>query len=126
LPLNILLVDDNVSFCDALRRWIGRDPDLNIVGAAHDGREAILLAAQLHPDIVLMDISMPELNGIDATRAITSTDDKVRVIGMSLFAEKSLQAAMRGAGACSFVSKEHAARDLLTAIHTVAGDNVEK
>jgi DNA-binding NarL/FixJ family response regulator len=120
IPLiNILLADDDIRFCQAVKDWIQKDPGFRVVGEAHDGRQAVSLATTLKPDVILMDLAMPEFNGIDATREITHSHDTVRVIAMSLHSENRLKTEMFRAGAADYVIKENIARDLLPAIRAV-------
>src|SRR5690349_3131661 len=96
----ILLVDDNRAIRDTLRTLLGEQPDLEIVGEARDGAEGVTLAASLQPDVVLMDVNLPRVNGILATRRITrGCDGAVRVIGFSLRTERTLIQRMMRAGA---------------------------
>jgi len=120
--INILLADDDVNFCRVVRDWVDKEPGLCVVGEAHNGRQAVAMAMEMKPDIVLMDVAMPDLNGIDATREIVDSQVGIRVIGISSHIEKQLQLAMLRAGACSYIVKENVARDLLPAIRSVSDE----
>jgi DNA-binding NarL/FixJ family response regulator len=89
---------------------------LAVVGEAGTGTAAVTLASQLVLDVVLMDVNMPEMNGIDATRAIRASFPTMRVIGLSMFDRGDQQAAMQDAGAVAYVSKNAPAEELLAAI----------
>ena len=112
----ILLVDDHQVVRQALAQLLGAESDLEVVGQAGTGTAAVALARQLAPDVVLMDINMPEMNGIEATRAIHAEFPSMRVIGLSMFDRGDQQAAMQAAGAVAYVSKTGPAEGLLAAI----------
>jgi CheY-like chemotaxis protein/anti-sigma regulatory factor (Ser/Thr protein kinase) len=114
--VRVLLADDHATMREGLARLLGEERDIEVVGQAADGQEAVRLAATLHPDVVLMDVSMPGLNGIEATRAIHDDSPDVRVIGLSMFEEAERAQAMRDAGADLYLTKSGPAADLLAAI----------
>lgn len=118
-PIKILLADDDAEFCQALRDWFDKEPELNVVGEARDGREAVSLALELEPNIILMDVVMPRLNGIEATRSIISTQAVIGVIALSFHAEKRFRAEMRSAGASAYVLKENVTQELVPIIRAV-------
>jgi DNA-binding NarL/FixJ family response regulator len=93
---------------------------IQIVGEASTGREAVELAQRLRPDIVVMDVSMPELNGIDATRRLLGELPGVRIIGLSMASDRRYVAAMLEAGALGYVLKNQASAALLLAVHAVS------
>jgi DNA-binding NarL/FixJ family response regulator len=119
MPTTFILADDHAIFRDGLRALLSAEPDFKIVGEAPNGRLAVELAARLCPDIVLMDIAMPDLNGIEATRRILHADPKIRVLALSMYADRHFVRAMLDAGASAYVIKTAASRDLLTAIREV-------
>ena len=115
----ILLADDHKLLVDGLRLVLDKERTLEVVGVATDGLEATRLAQQLHPDVVLMDISMPQQNGIDAARNILHILPQARIIMLSMHADRRfIQASLR-AGACGYILKESAAREVIAAINTV-------
>jgi PAS domain S-box-containing protein len=114
--IRILLADDHQVVRRALAQMLGAEADLTVVGEAGTGTAAVALAHELSPDVVLMDINMPEMNGIDATRAIHGTFPAMRVIGLSMFDPEEQQAAIQAAGAVAYVSKSAPAEALLAAI----------
>jgi PAS domain S-box-containing protein len=114
--IRILLVDDHAVVRHALAQMLGAEPDLEVVGEAADGKIGVELTKDLQPDVVLMDISMPVLNGTDATRQIYADCPGVRVIGLSMFGAAEQTAALRSAGAVAYVSKTAPTEELLAAI----------
>jgi two-component system, NarL family, invasion response regulator UvrY len=110
--LRIVLVDDHNMVRQGLRQVLGMYPDLWLVGEGRDGEEAIRLVEQWHPAAVVMDISMPKMNGIDATKIIKSKYPHIVVIGISVHASDQERIAITTAGACSLIMKESALADL--------------
>jgi DNA-binding NarL/FixJ family response regulator len=124
-PVRILLADDQPLLRTGFRMVLGAEDDLDIVGEAGDGVEAVDLARRLLPDVVLMDIRMPRMDGVAATRAIVDARLPVRVLILTTFdLDEYVVGALR-AGASGFLAKDVPAEDLVTAIRTVAaGDAV--
>jgi DNA-binding NarL/FixJ family response regulator len=124
-PVKLLLADDQPLLRTGFRMVLGSEPDLDIVGEAGDGAEAVDLARRLLPDVVLMDIRMPRMDGVAATRAIVAARLPVRVLILTTFdLDEYVVGALR-AGASGFLAKDVPAEDLVTAIRTVAaGDAV--
>jgi signal transduction histidine kinase/AmiR/NasT family two-component response regulator len=116
--IRIILVDDHLVMRQGLAGLLRAEPDLEIVGEASDGESAITVIREIEPDVVLMDISMPRTNGVQATRIIHSELPEVRVIGLSMFEEDEQAAAMREAGAVGFVTKSGPSEVLISAIRT--------
>ncbi len=114
--LRILLVDDHAMVRQGLRSVLENYPDLEVVGEAGDGEAAISIAAVLKPDVVVMDINMPKIDGIEATRHIVAEHPEVVVIGLSVQNEQPIEEAILQAGAAVFVTKERAAGQLYEAI----------
>src|SRR5437016_5722424 len=117
--LRILLADDHVVMRTGLRALLERQPNLEVVGESENGRETIALVASLRPDLVVMDVGMPVLNGIDATRTIVSENPTTAVIILSMHADESYVMRALKAGARGYLLKDSAPADLLSAIQAV-------
>jgi PAS domain S-box-containing protein len=115
--LRVLLVDDHALFRNALARLLKKEAGILVVGHAADGQEAIDMAATLNPDVILMDIGMPRVNGIDATRAIHRDHPNIRIVGLSMYEDEERAQAMRAAGACAYKSKGCSPAELISAIY---------
>jgi DNA-binding NarL/FixJ family response regulator len=119
-PVRVLLADDQPLLRTGFRMVLGAEVDLDIVGEAGDGAEAVDLARRLVPDVVLMDIRMPRMDGVAATKAIVDARLPVRVLILTTFdLDEYVVGALR-AGASGFLAKDVPAEDLVAAIHTVA------
>jgi DNA-binding NarL/FixJ family response regulator len=124
-PVKLLLADDQPLLRTGFRMVLGSEPDLDIVGEAGDGAEAVDLARRLLPDVVLMDIRMPRMDGVAATRAIVAARLPVRVLILTTFDLDDYVVGALRAGASGFLAKDVPAEDLVAAIRTVAvGDAV--
>src|ERR687891_1074619 len=100
MPIKILIADDHGVVAEGLKHLIEAQSDLEVIAIVGDGREAVRVAREVQPDVVLMDLSMPELNGADATRAILERDPKCRVIVLSMYAEREyVRRALKAGGA---------------------------
>ena len=123
--IRVLLVDDEAMTREALRDYISADPTLEVVGEAADGEVAIRQAAALRPDVVLMDMQMPVLDGVAATTAIHAADPEIRIIGLTTFATDRYVTPLLRAGASGYLVKDTRPRDILAAIHAaLAGESV--
>ena len=120
--IRVLLVDDHVILRQGVIQLLNAEPDIEVVGEATEGRAVVWLARQLLPDVVIMDVSLPGMNGMQATRAIRAALPEVQVIGLSMFEDKELGEAMREAGAVSYVSKMGPSNALIAAIRACRGD----
>jgi two-component system response regulator NreC len=118
--LRILLADDHAILRDGLVSLINSQPDMRVVAEAGDGSEAIEAAKHTNPDVVIMDISMPNMNGIEATRALKTEHPQVKVLVLSAYDNQAYLRQMLEAGATGYVSKNLAARELIQAIRIVA------
>jgi DNA-binding NarL/FixJ family response regulator len=118
-PFRILIVDDHVLFRDGLRALLSSVPDAELVGEATNGREAIVLAGQLQPDIILMDIKMPEMNGDEATREIVRLYPRTRILAVSMYDDDPWIFAVMRAGAHGYILKGADHEEMLHAIHAV-------
>lgn len=120
MKTRIILADDHKVMRAGLRNLISQESDLEVVAEASNGREAVELCHEHEPDLVLMDIAMPELNGIEACRQIRADLPRVRVLALSMHADKQYAAGMLGAGASGYLLKDCAYDELIEAIRTVA------
>jgi DNA-binding NarL/FixJ family response regulator len=114
-----LLVDDSPEFLGAATRFLAADPQIEIVGRALSARQAIEEAARLQPDLVLMDVAMPEMNGLVATRHIKGQPNPPRVIALTLYDNDEYRAQAQAAGADGFVAKSEFGTQLLPLIYTL-------
>ena len=105
--MKVLIVDDHGIVRQGLRALIRKRSDVEVVGKAEDGKAAIDLASKLAPDVVIMDVTMPNLNGADATRAITRKNPNTKVIALSMHADETIVREMFKAGACGYVLKSY-------------------
>jgi DNA-binding NarL/FixJ family response regulator len=123
--IRVLLADDQALVRDGFRSILDREPDLEVVGEAVDGVEALDLCARLHPDVVLMDIRMPRLDGLDATRRLLARPDAPRVLVLTTFDRNDWVYEALRAGAGGFLLKDVRAQALVDAVRTVAaGDRI--
>ena len=120
MSIRIIIADDHGIVRQGLQSLLEQEPDMEVVGEAEDGRKALSLVRELGPDILVMDITMPNLNGIDATRRIVSEFPGVKIIALSIHSGKRFVADMLKAGASGYVVKECLAKELVRAIRIVA------
>jgi DNA-binding NarL/FixJ family response regulator len=118
--MKVLLVDDHKIIRDGLRAILEKQPEIDVVGEAADGHEAIECAQQAGPDVIVMDVSMRGLNGIDATARIVSERPGIKVIGLSMNSDRRYVLAMLSAGAGGYILKDAASQELIHALRTVA------
>ena len=118
--LRILLVDDPIVMRTGLRALLERQPNLEVVGESENGRETVALAASLKPDVVVMDVGMPILSGIEATQTIVTQNPTVAVVILSMHADESYVMRALKAGARGYLLKDSAAADLIGAIQAIS------
>jgi two-component system response regulator NreC len=123
-PVRILLADDHAVLRAGLRALLDAEPDLRVVGEAATGEEAVEKAQALQPDVVVMDLSMPGVGGLEATRRINALGQKTRVLVLTMHAEEEFLLPVLEAGGSGYVRKTRADEDLTQAIRTVARDEV--
>ena len=118
--INILLADDHTIVRQGLKLILSAHSDLHVVGEAANGKEAVELAAKLKPDIVLLDVAMPELNGIEATRKMVEANPRLRVLVLSMHKEAVYVREILRAGARGYILKDAIDTELLNAVRSVA------
>ena len=114
--IRVLLVDDHAVLRAGMASLLNEEPDIEVVGEAWDGQMAVELAVELQPDVILMDVTMPRLNGIEATRRIVARLPQTWIIGLSMHDQESMALAMRTAGAKAYLSKDGRCETLIAAI----------
>jgi DNA-binding NarL/FixJ family response regulator len=119
VPIRVLIADDHEVVAEGLRRLVEAEGDMEVVACVGDGRQAVQQARDTRPDVVVMDLSMPELNGADATRAILERDARCRVIVLSMYAQREYVRRALKAGAAGYVVKRSAAKEVVEAIRAV-------
>lgn len=119
--IRVLLAEDQQIVREGIRALIERDPGLKVVGEAIDGEEAIRMVAELDPDVVLMNIGMPKVNGIQATKTIRETKPHLPILGLSGYDDDRFVFPMLDAGASGFLLKSISAAELVRALHVVHG-----
>jgi DNA-binding NarL/FixJ family response regulator len=118
--IKILLADDHTIVRQGLKLILSAHADMQVLAEAANGREAVELAAKLHPDIVLMDVAMPEVNGIEATRQMVAANARIRILVLSMHKESVYVREILRAGARGYILKDAIDTELLTAIRSVA------
>jgi len=119
MKLRIILVDDHAIFREGLRALLEGEQGMEVVAEADNGREAVRLAQELSPDVVVMDLTMPGINGVEATRRIISAAPKIKVIALSMHADRRRVADMLAAGASGYLLKSSVFDELIEAILAV-------
>lgn len=118
-PVSVLIVEDEALIRHALRVFVERDPELHVVGEAGDGATAIAQAKALKPDVILMDLQLPRINGIEATRAILETLPETRILVLTAFLTNDFVIPALQAGAAGYLVKDEEPEVITRAIHTV-------
>ncbi|MEW6594324.1 MAG: response regulator transcription factor [Thermodesulfobacteriota bacterium] len=120
-PLKLLVVDDHAVVRTGLKTLLAAEPDMTVVAEAANGQEACDRAKEMQPDVIIMDISMPIMDGIEATRRITADNPGAKILALTVHEDKQFFFSMLCAGACGYSSKQAAVQDLAAAIRQVAG-----
>ncbi len=120
MPIRILLADDHTVVRDGLRALLEKQPDMIVVAEAADGRDSVRLAEEMTPDVVIMDIAMPNMNGIEATRRIAASCPKTAVVILSMHQDESYVLRSLKAGAKGYLLKDSLRSDVIDAIRSVA------
>lgn len=118
--IRILLADDHAVVRQGFKMILGSQPDFEIVGEAGNGNEALAMAESLGPDVVVMDVAMPELNGIEATRRLATSSPRTRVLALSMHKDSVYVREILRAGARGYLLKDAIDRDLLEAVRAIA------
>jgi len=121
--LRILLADDHSFIREGLKGLIGKQSDMEVVGEANDGQEAVSKAAEYLPDIVVMDVTMPRMSGMQATKQIKKAHPRIKVLGLSMHEDTSYLRGLLEAGASGYVLKRSAPQELIQALRSVAEGN---
>jgi DNA-binding NarL/FixJ family response regulator len=121
--ITVLLADDHTMIRQGLRTLLSVEADIEVVGEADNGRQAVQLAQQLRPDVVVMDIAMPQLNGLEATRQIVGGDLAAKLIILSSYADSEYVHQLTAAGALGYLIKQTAASELISAVREVNRGN---
>jgi DNA-binding NarL/FixJ family response regulator len=124
MATRILLVDDHKIMRQGLKSLLAREPDMEVIGEADDGRTGLDMARELRPDVVLMDISMPGLNGIDATRRMLDVNPAMKVLALTAHSDRNMVREILKAGAMGYIVKDSAVEELVLAVHTAIGGRV--
>lgn len=124
MSIRIILADDHTIVRHGLNRLLQQEEDMEVIAQAADGHSTVELTRELSPDMVIMDIGMPDLNGIDATQQIAREFPQVKVIGLSMHSGKKFVVEMLNAGASGYLLKDCALEELTTAIKTVAAGQI--
>jgi len=117
--IRVLLADDHKMIRDGLHSLIAQEKGMEVIGETQDGKTTVKTAGKICPDVVVMDIGMPDLNGIEATRQIMATKRNIKVIGLSMHADRRYVSQMLKAGASGYLHKDDAFEELANAIRTV-------
>jgi len=119
VSVKVILADDHRIVREGLYSLLAKEPDMEVVGQADNGRATVEMARDLKPDVIVMDITMPQLNGIEATRQVLAGDSGVRVLALSMHSDKRFVAGVLGAGATGYLLKDCALEELVRAIRVV-------
>lgn len=122
--INVMVVDDHIVVRTGLKSLLGAQADIEVVAEANNGIEAIEKAVAIRPDVIVMDISMPEMDGMEATRKLYKKCPECKVLALTVHEDKQYFFEMLGAGAKGYISKKAASDELVTAIRAVASGNV--
>lgn len=124
MSIKIILADDHKVIREGIEALLEKQRDIEVLATAGDGRTAVRLARELSPDVVIMDVNMPELNGIEAARQIISENSKVRVIALSMYSDRQFVGEMLKAGASGYMLKDCDSGELVSTIHAVVKNEI--
>ena len=124
MSIKVILADDHQIVRDGLKNLLNERPDVEVIADAGDGWSTVELARKLSPDLVIMDITMPDMNGIEATRRILSENPRIKVIGLSMHSDRRFVVEMLKAGASGYLLKDCAFEELANAVYTVIKNQI--
>jgi two-component system response regulator NreC len=124
MSIKIILADDHKIFREGMRSLLDKEPDMEVIAGADNGKETVRLAEELLPNVVVMDITMPDLNGIEATRYVKKKAPTVKVLCLSMHSDRRFVLEMFRAGVSGYILKNCAFKELTRAIHTVAANQI--
>lgn len=124
MTTRVLIADDHQILREGLRSLLDKEPDIEVIGEASNGRGAVALARELEPDVVVMDVAMSDMGGIEATRQLTAKTPGVKVIALSMHSDRRFVAGMLGAGALGYLLKDSAFDELAHSIRTVITNEI--
>ena len=124
MAIKVLLVDDHAIMREGVRALLDGQPDLQIIGEAATGWEAVRTSGRLSPQVIIMDVAMPDLNGIEATRRILGDNPRIKVIGLSMHISRNFVIRMIEAGTSGYLSKGTTVAELVRAIKTVVKNQI--
>jgi DNA-binding NarL/FixJ family response regulator len=122
MKIGILIVDDYRVYRDGIKTLINHQADIEVIGEADHGQQAVALARELQPDVILMDVKMPVMDGIEATRRILAEMPGMKILAYSSYSDDRFMAGMRGAGALEYIIKSGDFEELYGAIRRAAGN----
>ena len=122
MSIRILIADDHAVVRQGLCSLLGQEPGMTVVGEVADGRSAVRLSTELAPDVVIMDITMPDMNGIEATHQIKTSSPGIKVVALSIHSDRRMVARMLAAGASAYLTKDSPFEELTRALRTVIGN----
>jgi len=120
MAIRIAIADDHADLRHAVKDLVAEQADMEVVGMAEDGRQAVKLAQRMYPDVIVMDLTMPIMNGAEATRQILAEMPRVKVLALSIHADKHMVSQMMRAGASGYLLKDCVFEHIVEAIRTVA------
>ena len=120
MSIRIILADDHTMLREGLRALIEEQPAMTVIAMAEEGRSTVRLAEKLRPDIIVMDISMPGMNGMEATRQILAKDPGIKILALSMHTDRRFVVEMLSAGASGYLLKDCAFEELISALHALA------
>lgn len=122
--ITVVLADDHRVVCDALKQALEKEPEMQVIGTAADGRMAVRMTRDLRPDVVILDVTMPELSGIEAARQIHEHSPDTRIVALSMHSDRRYVTGMLAAGASGYLVKDCAFEELALAVRTVANGQI--